>query len=355
LTQNFPAELHLEWEGQLSDFVTAWTYSPNGSAWAASSASGEVIWNAGLTESIFLNRAEDRFFTPAPPSSIETVAFSADSCWLAAGGQSRQLLIWHCDPTNSLPQLVRKIDYNKWIDRLVWHPTKPHLAIGYGSQVQIWDAITATDLANCKFDRATIFDLAWHPAGSYLAISGYKGIQLWSPQAQTVPTHRIDVDTASLSIAWSRNGRYLAAGNLDRTITIVDMQNPTDPWILQGCPGKIRQLTWIAGTDTECLAVASGTVLVLWNLTPDETTWNGRLLEGHQAAISTLTAHPHLSIVASGGKDGYGCLWSAPGQIERVLSSNDLSPLSTLAWHPDGTYLATGNQNGEMRLWTIPA
>jgi WD40 repeat protein len=355
LTQN-SVELQLESEIQLSDFVTALVYSPDGCAWAASSAAGEVVWNAGATESVLLTEDDVMFPIQSPPASIETVAFSNDSCWLAAGGESKQLLIWNCQPHHFPPQLVCKIDYNRWIDRLVWHPTKPHLAIIYGSQVQIWDVITSTEIANCKFDRSTIFDLAWHPNGEYLAISGYKGVKIWSPQAQPIPTHRIDVETASLNVAWSHDGRYLAAGNLDRTLKIFDVQNPTDPWILQGCPAKIRQLTWMAGTETPCLAVASGKFIVLWNLTPDETTWNGRLLEGHQDTVSTLIAHPHTSIVASGSKDGYGCLWSSDlGQVQGILNHNHLSPLSTLVWHPNGTQLATGSQLGEIRLWTIPA
>ncbi|WP_310428771.1 WD40 repeat domain-containing protein [Chamaesiphon sp. VAR_48_metabat_135_sub] len=341
------SELQLEWQGQLSDLVTGLVCSPNGRGWAASSAAGEIIWNAGLMDSVELHAADDR--------SIERIAFSADSRWLAAGGQAGELLIWNCDEIDRPPQLVAKINFNKWIEHLVWHPTESCLAIGYGSQLEIWDILKSESMLAWKFEKSSIFDLAWHPAGVYLAVAGYKGVQIWAPRDRMAPTHTIDVDTASLKVAWAEGGRYLAAGNLDRTLTIVDWHNPTDSWTLKGCPGKIRQLAWIAGTTTPCLAVASGNTIVLWNLTPDETSWNGQLLEGHQDSVEVLAAHPHAPIFGSGSADGYTCLWSAQGESDRVISNSLLSRFTALAWHPDRAYLGTGSQSGEIGLWQISA
>jgi WD40 repeat protein len=349
LAENFRSELHLEWQGQLSDLVTAVVCSPNGHGWAASSAAGEVVWNAGLGELVVLQAADDRF------STGEEIAFSADSRWLAAGGQAGQLLIWNCDDPDLPPQLVCTVDCGKWIEHLVWHPTDPELAVSCGAHIKIWDVLTSTEIVTWKFDKSSIFDLAWHPAGEYLAVAGYKGLQIWSPRHSNAPKHRIDVDTASINIAWASDGRYLAAGNLDRTLTIVDWHNPDDSWILQGCPGKIRRLIWIAGTTTPCLAVASGTTIVIWNLTPDATSWNGRLWEGHQGIVAALAAHPDEPILASGSADGYTCLWSVDGEIEQILTDPIVSGFTTLGWHPDRQYLVTGSQSGSIGLWLIPA
>jgi WD40 repeat protein len=340
-------KLELQWQGQLSDLVTGLVCSPNGRGWAASSAGGEVIWNAGLMDSVVLQAADDR--------SIEGIAFSADSRWLAAGGQAGELLMWNCDEIDRPPQLIAKINFSKWIEQLVWHPTKPDLAICYGSQLEIWDVQKSKSVLSWKFERSSIFDLAWHPAGEYLAVAGYKGVEVWAPGDRNAPNHSIDVDTASIKVAWANDGRYLAAGNLDRTLTIVDWDNPTDSWTLQGCPGKIRHLTWIVGTTTPCLAVASGNTVVLWNLTPDETTWNGQLLEGHQGSVEILIAHPHAPIFGSGSADGYTCLWSAQGESDQVISNSTLSRFTALAWHPDHAYLGTGSQSGEIGLWQISA
>jgi WD40 repeat protein len=341
--ENWRSTLELAWQGQLSDLVTALVCAPNGSGWVASSAAGEVSWMSGLLDRVELQSAVGM--------SIDSIAFSADSRWLAAGGQAGELLIWNCEDPHLPPQLVSTIGVNRWIEHLAWHPTKSALAISYGAQIEIWDIEADQQLVTWKFDRSSIFDLAWHPTGSYLAVAGYKGVQIWSPDNPTVPVQRISLDTASLTIAWSDDGSYLAVGNLDRTLTIVDWHHPADPWILQGCPGKIRQIAWISGHTALCLAVASGSELVIWNLSADLTNWDGQLLDGHQDIIKSLVSHPQLPLVASGGADGYTCIWSATGSIEQIIT-NGINKFTTLRWHPQGEYLVTGSQTGSIELWT---
>jgi WD40 repeat protein len=344
--ENWQSELQLEWQGQLNDLVTVLACAPNGRGWVASSAAGELVWNAGWLDLVQLQAANGK--------SIDSLAFSADSRWLAAGGQAGELLIWNCADANLPPQFVQKISIGKWIEHLVWHPIESHVAISYGAQVQVWDIPTATQISHCEFDKSSIFDLAWHQTGKYLAMAGYKGIQIESLQVENPPIQKIVVDTASLQLAWSGDGRYLAAGNLDRTLTIIDWQHPAEQWTLAGCPGKIRQIEWIAASPNPCFAVASGIAIVLWQLNPANMTWDGLFLEGHQDTVVALAAHPQQPIIGSGSTDSYTCLWSLQGDIHQIITDHN-TPLTTLAWHPDADYLLTGSQMGSIGLWQIPA
>jgi WD40 repeat protein len=344
LAEYLRSELQLELEGQLGDLIASIAWSPDRRGWAVSAANGEVAWYSGLEELAVLR--------PGDGKSIERLDFSSDGQWLAAGGQSGQLFIWNCADRQHPPQLANIIPINKWIEHLSWHPSGAELVIGYGDRVKLWDAIAMQEIVTWRFDRSSIFDLAWHPDGKSIAVAGYKGVQIWSPGDNTAQIHHLAVDTASLKIAWERSGRYLAAGNLDRTITIVDWQHPDDPWILQGCPGKIRDLQWLAGTMSPYLAVASATAIVLWNLTPNLTDWTGRLLEGHQNTVEALSVHPHLPLLLAGDNDGYTCLWSKLGEIEQILA-NIVSVVTTLTWHPDGRQLAIGSRNGKIELWQL--
>jgi WD40 repeat protein len=343
---NWQSELQLEWQGQLDDLVTAIACAPNGQSWAASSAAGEVVWNPTQQDLVKLHAADGQ--------SIDRIAFSADSRWLAAGGQSGQLLIWDCADARRLPQLIHQIKIDKWIEHLAWHPVESQLAVSYGSQLGIWDIPTAREISTYKFDKSSIFDLAWHPDGAHLAMAGYKGIQIWSDPDSKAPIQRIEIDTASLEIAWSPDGCYLAVGNLDRTLTILDWHNPTERWTLTGCPGKIRQIVWIGSSSTPCLAVASGSTVVLWQLATDEIAWEGQCLEGHQDIVTALAAHPQCPIVASGGADGYTCLWSVAGEIHQIITAGT-SQFTALSWQPDSEYLLTGSQLGSIELWAMPA
>lgn len=346
MAQDYRSELELSWQGRASDLITDFAWSPTGTSWAACAANGEVAWNNGSDELDFLKLADDR--------SIDRVAFSADGRWLAAGGQSGKLYLWNCDDRQLSPQLVTTIAIDRWIERLVWHPTVPHLAISYDRHVKLWDAIAECEIAKWQFDRSSVFDLQWHPDGAALAVAGYKGVQIWSPGDDTAVVERLATDTATLHLAWSEDGRYLAAGNLDRTLTLIARQHPDDPWILQGCPSKIRQLCWLAGVTSPCLAVASGTELLLWESSQAATEWSGRIGSGHQSNITALTAHPQFAVPTSGDNDGYLCLWSIAGEIEQIYR-NSVSGITTLDWHKHANYLACGHLNGEVELWVASA
>ena len=321
--------------------MTAFAWSPAGDSWAASSANGEALWNSGFDELDVLRRSDGR--------SIDKIAFSADGRWLAAGGQAGKLWVWNCEDLQLPPQLVATIKIDRWIEQLVWHPTTAHLAISHDRQVKIWDAIADREIGKWQFDKSSVFDLRWHPAGLALAVAGYKGVQLWSPGANAAQIERLEVDTASIKLAWSDDGRYLATGNLDRTLTIRDAHHPDDPWILQGCPGKIHHLRWLAGTNRPCVAVAGGTALLLWELSPDTTAWSGRFGAGHQSTVTALTAHPQVAVPTSGDNDGYLCLWSVAGEIEQIFR-NTVSGITTLDWHTRGQHLAIGHLSGEIEI-----
>jgi WD40 repeat protein len=346
LTQSSRSELELSWQGRASDLIAHLTWSPTGTSWAASSANGEVVWNSGSDELIFLKSADDR--------SIDKTAFSADGCWLAAGGRGGKLYLWNCADRQLPPQLVRIVAIDRWIERLVWQPTAARVAISYDRHIKLWDAIGDREVANWQFDRSSVFDLQWHPDGAIIAASGYKGVQIRSFVTDTAQIDRLETDTATLHLAWSADGRYLAAGNLDRTLTLMDCQQPDDPWILQGCPGKIRHLHWLAGVNNSCLAVASGAELLLWELSQGGSEWRGWRGLGHQSNITALTAHPQFASPTSGDNDGYICLWSISGEIEQICC-NIVSGITTLDWHAQGQYLACGHLNGEIELWVASA
>jgi WD40 repeat protein len=352
LTQDF----RLEWQIQLDDLVTVIVPSPDGDHWAASSAAGSVIWFDRLHQVISLQ--------PPNGKSIAALAFSADGRWLAAGGLDGKLVVWDCTTTDRPPVIANTLEINAWIEHLTWHPTSSRLAIGSGADVQIWDPLGARIVTTWELrslaaarhrpaalsTRAAIFDLAWQQThGENLAVAGSKGVQIWTPAQGADPSYRLDIDTASIKIARSPDDRYLAVGNLDRSLTIIDLDRPQDPWVLQGCPGKIRDLTWIKN-QCPCLAVATGTAVVLWELTQDDSNWTGQLLEGHQGIVMAISAHPQYPLFVSGAADGCACLWSATGEIEQILTEG-ISGFTAMGWDAQGTYLATGSQMGEIGLW----
>ena len=77
--------LKIQWRGSLTEYITAVNWSKKGDL-AASSASGEVMLFTDTPQLVLPpNNTE---------SSIDRLAFSPDSQYLAVGGQNGQVLIW---------------------------------------------------------------------------------------------------------------------------------------------------------------------------------------------------------------------------------------------------------------------
>jgi WD40 repeat protein len=162
------------------------------------------------------------------------------------------------------------------------------------------------------------------------------------------------VDTASIKIGWSVDGRYLAAANLDHTISIWDLDRPEDPWILQGCSGKIRRLVWSKQVRQPILAVATGTDVAIWQWADIDLGWTGTLLGGHEDIVTAIAIHPDDTTIASAAVDGYVCWWTTTGAVIQILEdTSTLSRFTHLVWNREGSQLLTGDENGHLAVWLV--
>lgn len=172
-----------------------------------------------------------------------------------------------------------------------------------------------------------------------------------------------------MAIAWSPDGKYIASGNLDRTITVLEWENPLSkavspatatekpllPWVMRGFPGKIRQLAWsdvLTKVGASLLASASAEGIVVWEKQEDESSgWEGRVLAGHEETVQSIQFQPNSFLLASAAADGWICLWQQAKRQTQVLNGAP-SGFSCLSWHPQGQQMAAGGQNGEVFIWS---
>jgi WD40 repeat protein len=338
-----------QWQGNLSEYVTAVAWSPDGIL-AASSAAGEVVlWRDGSLINLL----------PAGLASIDCLAFSADGKFLAAGGQDGKVRVWEMIPSTPLKKggkqeqgvklIVTLDNAPRWIDKLSWHPNCNQLAFSLGRYVQIWDADSQTVVTTLPFSNSSVLDLAWQPSGEHIAIAGDGGIKVWSTKDWDDDPYLIDMPSASIVTAWSGDSKYIASGNLDNTVTVLEYGSHL-PWIMRGFPGKISNLTWSQPLSNHAplLAASSMEGVAVWKKAiDDQDGWDVRVLTLHNDKVQALEFHPNSLLLASAADDGWLGLWTKAKQVGQTLEGAPHG-FSSLAWSKDGQRLAAGGQDGEL-------
>jgi len=333
-----------QWQGTLSEYVTAVAWSPDGQTLAASSAAGEVVlWTADLLTP--LQESTDQ--------SVDCLAFSRDGQFLAAGGQDGQVKIWRTDPKQS--RLIATLENAPaWVDKLSWSPTSNQLAFCLGHHVQVWDADAGEVAATLNFEASSVLGISWRPDGQHLAVCGDQGAKVWQALTWDDDPDVLNLPTASIAIAWSPDSKYLASANLDNTLTVWEWDYP-DPWVMRGFPGKIRNLVWsepVTSVGASLLVVSSFEGIVVWEKHADLTLgWESLVLDNHDGFVQAIAFQPRTFLLASAADDGRVCLWQKAKQVGQVLEGAP-EGFSCLAWHPQGHKLAAGGQNGELLIWS---
>lgn len=320
---------------QLSEYITDMAWSSNDNLLAVTTAAGELVtWKA---EELTLLIDQNNY-------SLDCLSFSADGQWLATAGQEGKVYLWRLNSHRF--ELFTVLTYERaWINSLAWHPVQNLLAFAVNHQVEIWDGDSQKAIINLDFQNSSVFNLAWHPNGNLLAASGHGGVKVWHKQDWQKQPYLLQVPGASLDCAWSSDGKYLASGNLDRTISLLHWDNPP-PWLMQGFPGKVGRVTWSKKRDQPLLAAACQEGISIWQRQQNK--WQSCILH-HEKTVKELAFSPDSSLLASTGDDSNIFLWRGRKLVQTLNTAKN--GFSSLAWHPLGKYLAAGGQNGELVIW----
>ncbi len=154
------------------------------------------------------------------------------------------------------------------------------------------------------------------------------------------------------ALALSRDGRTLAAGADDGTVSLLDLRQATgNPEVAARLPGGVRSLA----LDSQGRYLAAGGLdgtLLLRDLSQPGSA--PRPLPGHTGIVGALAFRAADGRLASGSGDG-GVLLRHPANpdvTEVLLPSGPR--VASLAFSPDGSRLAAATASG-LRLWSFPA
>ncbi len=193
--------------------------------------------------------------------------------------------------------------------------------------------------------------LAFSAAGDGLAVAGRGGADVWS--ARTGHFSRFSTPGYCRSLAWSADGRYLAAG-LQENAVMVWRLGDGQVIPLPGYPGQPRVLSF--SHRRHQLVTTGGTRVVGWDLDlPRPESRRSEYGLESRVPLTVVAWHPARALVAAGYHNGAVVLYRPGANEPLFIKASGSGPVRALVWAPDGSSLALGTEEGEVAVVAMPA
>ena len=192
--------------------------------------------------------------------------------------------------------------------------------------------------------QSSTWSLAFSPDGRILAAANYDStVRLWETVAwKPLPTLRGHTRPIS-QIVFSREGAYLASAGVDG---LVKVWNPRTGELIRTITVDSEAVAALSfSQDGKLLATAGKDPCIrLWNVGTGELT---NMLAGHTDVVTELAFSPDGKWIASGGWDGTVRIWSAT-ERKRQIHYGELDVVTSLLFATDGASLIIGTRHGKM-------
>ena len=322
------------WSVGLADHVTAVAWAPDGNAVAAASAGGDTLIVDTATGEVTA-RADGH------PLGVLDIGWSPDGRRLAVGGQDGRLSIYDRSTGTET-----HIDISGWVAVVAWSPGGRHLAVAAGNTVVTVDTDGSVTHTYGPLP-STVTSLAWEPKGRRVAAGFYGGVNWYEPgrpEHRAVEAHKWKGSV--LAVAVSADGRWLAAGNQDRSVQIWRIGKSTH-LEMPGYPAKIDQIAF--DPTGRHLAVGSVGFTTVWDCAgkgPEGSTPG--MLEGNPRRVAALDWAHHHPVLTTGDPAGLLAHWAPTTSLRPVGVAHVGDPVTAVKWDPSDNGIAVGTAAGQL-------
>lgn len=217
--------------------------------------------------------------------------------------------------------------------------------------VRWWNTETGAPQHTWTEPTDWIETVAISPDGKTLLAASQRAVDVWDLEGRrhkaTYDAHRA---TSNSVVQLSEDGRWLACGVRNGTVTVWEVGAPKPKWTLT------TGVAW-----TKCLAFShDGTRLAAGSWLGRVRIWelpSGRELqsfEGHaNSVIAAVCFSPDGEELATGSYDASVKRWDVrTGELKSTWTGHEGLVLS-LAYSPEGQRLASGERHGPIKLWNV--
>ncbi|MBE9130108.1 NACHT domain-containing protein, partial [Coleofasciculus sp. LEGE 07081] len=251
---------------------------------------------------------------------------------------------------NLLNQLQTDCSYWNFSDLNIWHAYLQGRTLHHVN-------FARANLTGAVFTETlgSILSVAFSPNGKLLAAGDADGqVRVWqiinSKDGVTSPLLTRKGHTNWVrSVAFSPNSQFLASGSYDQTVKVWDASTGECYQTLHGHTGWIESVAY--SPDGQLLASSSVDQTVrLWDMTTGECC---QTLQGHTNWVASIAFSPDGKTLVSGSYDQTVKVWDiSTGECLKTLQGH-CAGVKSVALSPDGQILATGSDDRTVRLWDV--
>ncbi|HEX4103083.1 MAG TPA: TIR domain-containing protein [Pseudonocardiaceae bacterium] len=229
---------------------------------------------------------------------------------------------------------------------------------GHEALASLVNTLTTTRYAGTLTDRTNpVSSVAFSPDGRTVAAGDSTGtVTVWDLVDPSRPGNLLETHAGSVSsVAFSPDGRTLAAGSFDGRVVLWDLADLIRPrQFLTAGTGSVFSVVFSPDGRTLAAGDADGTV-ILWDLAnPTRPRQLGSPHTGRATAVFSVAFSPDGRTIATANDDGTTLLWNLAELAQPAHSlTGHTSSVNSVAFAPDGHTLATASDDGTALLWDL--
>ncbi|MGA2532675.1 MAG: WD40 repeat domain-containing protein [Candidatus Aminicenantales bacterium] len=233
---------------------------------------------------------------------------------------------------------------------------------GLDGAVRLWDTASGRVLRVLRSRDAEFYAVSFSREGKFVVATGDKGmVTVFDAQSGSILRELRGLEGWSAGLALSPDGRFAAAWSMDGRVLVWDIEGDGKPRVLAGDARKWGMA--LAWSPNGRVLAAGRASITLWDVEKGVRMGD---LSGHRDFVRDLTFSPDGRLLASTGLDKTVRVWDVPATRERYalrpegfvhpstqgpVTEPIRVPLLAVRFSPDGKTLATAGADRLVRLW----